>query len=127
MKKLNTRKVGRRECEVVKVHCRLDFYTQPKNNVNVNYIVTRWWNAHVCKKTNVKAAENCLRIFTDYDHSRVLTHAGPNRFALDTKLVLTAQKAPRIVVFSQKLQRKMKPRLVIIECAGYIFWQLFLR
>ena len=23
--------------------------------------------------------------------------------------------------------RKMKSRLVIIECAGYIFWQFFLR
>ena len=28
--------------------------------------------------------------------------------------------------FSQKqLPRKMKSRLVITECAGYIFWQLF--
>ena len=30
--------------------------------------------------------------------------------------------------FSQKqLPRKMKSRLVILECAGYILWQLFLR
>ena len=33
-----------------------------------------------------------------------------------------------ILSFSQKqTPRKMKLRLVIIECAGYIFWQLFLR
>ena len=33
-----------------------------------------------------------------------------------------------ILFFSQKqLPRKMKSRLVIIECADYIFWQLFLR
>ena len=32
-----------------------------------------------------------------------------------------------IIFFSQKqLTRKMNSRLVIIECAGYIFWQLFL-
>ena len=32
-----------------------------------------------------------------------------------------------ILYFSQKqLPRKLKTRLVIIECAGYIFWQLFL-
>ena len=34
----------------------------------------------------------------------------------------------RILYFSQKqLPREMESRLVIIECAGYIFWQLFLR
>ena len=34
---------------------------------------------------------------------------------------------PSKVYFSQKqLPRKMKLRLVIIDCAGYIFWQLFL-
>ena len=33
-----------------------------------------------------------------------------------------------IVYFSQKqLPREMEPRLVIIVCAGYIFWQLCLR
>ena len=32
-----------------------------------------------------------------------------------------------LLYFSQKqLPRKMKARLVIIQCAGYIFWQLFL-
>ena len=32
-----------------------------------------------------------------------------------------------MIYFSQKqLPRKMKSRLVIIMCAGYIFWQLFL-
>ena len=31
------------------------------------------------------------------------------------------------IYFSQKqLPRKTKPRLVVINCAGYVFWQLFL-
>ena len=34
---------------------------------------------------------------------------------------------PPLVYFSQKQPpRKLKTRLVIIECAGHIFWQLFL-
>ena len=37
-------------------------------------------------------------------------------------------KAEAVVFFSQKqLPRKMKSRLVIIVCAGYTFWQLFLQ
>ena len=34
----------------------------------------------------------------------------------------------RILFFSQRqLPHKMKSRLVMIECAGYIFWQLFVQ
>ena len=32
-----------------------------------------------------------------------------------------------IYVSQKQLPRKMKSRLVIIQCAGNIFWQLFLR
>ena len=43
---------------------------------------------------------------------------------MDAKVVLYIYA----VYFSQKqLPCKIKPRLVIIECAGYILWQFFLR
>ena len=39
----------------------------------------------------------------------------------------SSEQNARELYFSQKqLPRKMMSRLVIIECAGYIFWQLFL-
>ena len=44
------------------------------------------------------------------------------------KLVLYSSVNQVHLYFSQKqLPRKMKSRLVIIACAGYILWQLFLR
>ena len=35
--------------------------------------------------------------------------------------------ATKIYLSQKQLPREMESRLIIIVCAGYIFWQLFLR
>ena len=37
------------------------------------------------------------------------------------------EKGNALYSSQKQLPRKMEPGLVITECAGYIFWQLFLR
>ena len=67
---------------------------------------------------------NICILFCDY-----LQHFGNNdipEISCSNALEGLLHHFASVYIFSQKqLPRKMKSRLVIIECAGYIFWQWF--
>ena len=83
---------------------------------------------------NIKFYDNAF----DSADLKIKTCASSYRTARVTKLITPAKNIlykilsedfitlTYINFSSKQLPRKMKTRLVIIECAGYIFWQLFL-
>ena len=47
--------------------------------------------------------------------------------SIKTELCALTKADRELYCLQKQLPRKMKSRLVIEECAGYIFWQIFLR
>ena len=59
--------------------------------------------------------------------SKVMKYGAVIKITFKEKNIKVEKTKNVHLYFSQKqLLREMEPRLVILECAGYIFWQLFL-